>query len=172
MQWKREASEPCHKTEPGNQLTHSKRVVRLSATVPVVQIPTWVGTQQNARMQMCPGGAYGKCIHERASRTEHASELKQNPRNPLQFIERLPIAKFHQASSLVQIQRKREASEPRIKVKSGSQPAHNKRIARISATVPVVQIPGGAGMPRNANVPWRHFWQGYPPNAQQNSPCI
>ena len=25
-------------------------------------------------------------------------------------------------------------------------------------------------MPRNANVPWRHFWQGYPPNAQQNGP--
>ena len=36
--------------------------------------------------------------------------------------------------------------------------------------MPVVQIPGGAGMPQNANVPWRHFWLGYPPNAQQNSP--
>ena len=30
----------------------------------------------------------------------------------------------------------------------------------------------GAGMPRNANALWRCFWQGSPPNTQQNSPCI
>ena len=34
----------------------------------------------------------------------------------------------------------------------------------------MVQIPGGVGRQQIANVPWMCFWQGYPPNAQQNSP--
>ena len=58
------------------------------------------------------------------------------------------------------MQRQREASEPCSKAESGSQPTHNKRIARLSATVPEVQIPGGAGIPRNANVPWRALLAG------------
>ena len=87
-------------------------------------------------MQMCHGGAYGKCIHERASRTAHASEPEQNPKNQPQHIERLPIAKFQQETLLVQMQWKREASEPCRKAESGSQPTHNKRIAALSATVP------------------------------------
>ncbi len=41
------ASEPCHKAESGSQPTHSKRVARISATTPVVQIPTGSGTPQN-----------------------------------------------------------------------------------------------------------------------------
>ena len=64
------------------------------------------------------------------------------------------------------------ASEPYRKAESGSQPTRNKCVARSSTTTPMVQIPTGFGMPRNANVPWRHFWQGYPPNTQQNSTCI
>ena len=102
----------------------------------------------------------------------HASEPEQNPRNSLQHIETLSIVRLHQASPLVQMQWKRGASEPCRKAESGSQTTHSKRIARLSATAPVVQIPGGSGMPRNANVPWRCFWQGYPPNTLQNSTCI
>ena len=105
-------------------------------------------------------------------RERDASEPEQNPRNSPQLIEKLFVARFKQAQPLVQMQRKRRASEPCHKAESGSQPTHNKRVARISATTPVVQIPGGSGMPRNANVPWRCFWQGYPPNTQQNGPCI
>ena len=112
---------------------------------------------ERSRIQMCPGGAYGKCIHERASRTEHASELKQKPRNSPQFIETLSIARFQQASPLVQMQWKREAPEPCRKAESGSQPTHNKYIARFSTTEPVVQILGGAGTPQNANIHWKHF---------------
>ena len=127
---------------------------------------------EHRRMQIRPGGTSGRGIHQTRNRVLQASEPEQNPRNSPQFIETLPIAKFHQASPLVQMQRKMGASEPCHKTESGSQPTHSKRIARLSATVPVVQILGGAGMPRNANVPWRHFWQGFPPNTQQNSTCI
>ena len=127
---------------------------------------------EGSRMQMCPGGAYGKCIHERASRTAQASEPEQSPRNSPQFIETIPIAKFQQETLLVQMQRKMGASEPCHKIESGSQPTNNKHIAELSVTVPEVQIPGGFGTPQNANTPWRHFWQGYPPNTQQNSTCI
>ena len=161
------------------------------------------------RNAMHPGGTSGRGIHQTRSRTAHASEpelnprnslqhieklsiarfqqasslvqmqrkmgaseQEQNPRNSLQHIERLSIAKFRQASPLVQMRRKRDASEPYRKTESGSQPTHSKRVARISATTPVVQIPDGSGMPRKANVHWRCFWQGYPPNTQQNSTCI
>ena len=64
-------------------------------------------------MQMCPGGTSGRCIRQTRNRTAQASEPRQNPRNSLQHIEKLFIAKFQQESPLVQMQRKREASEPR-----------------------------------------------------------
>ena len=127
---------------------------------------------EHHRTQIRPRGTSGRGIHQTRNRTAHASEPELNPRNSLQHIEKLSIAEFHQASSLVQMQRKRVASEPCHKAESSSQLTHSKRVARFSATAPVVQIPTGSGMPRNANVPWRHFWQGYPPNAQQNGPCI
>ena len=38
--------------------------------------------------------------------------------------------------------------------------------------MPVVQMLTRLGTPQNANTPWKHFWQGYPPNTQQNSPGI
>ena len=127
---------------------------------------------EHHRTQIRPRGTSGRGIHQTRNRTAHASEPELNPRNSLQHIEKLSIAEFHQASSLVQMQRKRVASEPCHKAESSSQLTHSKRVARFSATAPVVQIPTGSGMPRNANVPWRHFWQGYPPNAQQNGPSI
>ena len=169
MRRKRDASEPYRKTESGTQSTHNKRVARISATTPVVQIPGGSGMPRNA---MHPGGTSGRGIHQTRSRTAQASEPELNPRNSLQHIETLSIARLQQASPLVQMQWKRVASEPYRKTESGSQPTHNKHIARFSTTAPVVQIPTGSGMPRNANTPWRHFWQGYPPNAQQNGPCI
>ena len=139
------------------------------------QLHPWFRSQpglEHRGMQMCHGGAYGKCIHERASRTAHASEPEQNPKNQPQHIERLPIAKFQQETLLVQMQWKRRASEPCRKAESGSQPSHSKRVVRLSATAPVVQIPGGAGTPQNANMLRRHFWQGFPPNTQQSGQCI
>ena len=123
-------------------------------------------------MQTCLGGTSGMGIHQTRSRTSQASEPRQNPRNSLQHIEKLSIARFKQASLLVQMWQKKEASEPRNKAKSNTQLTHNKCVVRLSATEPEVQIPGGFGTPQNANVPWRHFWQRYPPNTQQNSPCI
>ena len=108
-------------------------------------------------MQMCPGGVSGRGIHQTRSRTAHASEPELNPRNSLQCIEKLFIAKFLQASPMVQMQRKRRASEPRIKAESGSQPTHSKRVARSSTTTPMVQIPNGFGTPQNANTPQGHF---------------
>ena len=127
---------------------------------------------EHRRMQMCLGGTSGRGIHQTRNRTAHASEPRQNPRNSLQLIEKLSVAPFQKAHSLVQMQWKRRASEPSSKAESGSQPTHNKCVARLSATGPVVQILDGFGTPQNANVPWRHFWQGYPPNAQQNSTGI
>ena len=70
------------------------------------------------------------------------------------------------------MQWKRRASEPYHKTESGSQTAHNKRIARFFETAHEVQMLTRLGTPQNANALWRHFWQGYPPNAQQNSPGI
>ena len=138
------------------------------------QLRPWFRSQpglEHHRTQIRPGGTSERGIPERSNRTAQASEPEQKPRNSLQFIETLPIARLQQASPLVQMQRKRRASEPCHKAESGSQPTHSKRVARLSATTPI-QIPGGSGMPRNANVPWRCFWQGYSPNAQQNGPCI
>ena len=123
-------------------------------------------------MQTCLGGASGWGIRQTRNRTAQASEPRQSPRNSLQHIEKLSITPFQQESPLVQIQWKRRASEPSRKTESGSQTAHNKRVAGLSETVPEVQIHGRAGMPRNANVPWRHFRQVYPPNTQQNSTGI
>ena len=108
-------------------------------------------------MQMCLGGTSGRGIHQTRSRTAQASEPKQKPRNSPQFIETLSITRFQQASPLVQMQWKMGASEPCRKAESGSQPTHNKRIARLSTTVPVVQIPTGFGTPQNANIHWKHF---------------
>ena len=71
---------------------------------------------------------------------------------------------------LVQMQRKRVASEPCSKAESSSQPTHNKCIAGLSATVPEVQIPDGVGRQQIANAPRRCFWLGVPQNVQQNSP--
>ncbi len=96
-------------------------------------------------MQIHPGSASGRGIHQTRNRTAHASEPELNPRNSLQHIEKLSIAKFQQESPLVQMQQKRRASEPCRKAESGSQLTHNKRVARISATTPVVQIPDGFG---------------------------
>ena len=123
-------------------------------------------------MQTCPGGTSGRCIRQTRNRTAQASEPRQNPRNSLQHIEKLSIAKFQQESPLVQMQRKRGASEPCSKAESGSQTTHNKHIAGLSATAPEVQIPDGFGTAQNANVSWRCFRQGYPPNTKQNSPVI
>ena len=113
--------------------------------------------QECRGMQMCPEDASGRGIHQTRNRTAHASEPRQNLKNPLQLIEKLFIAKFKQESHLVQMQRKMGASEPCCKAESNSQPTHSKRVVRPSAITPVVQIPSGSGMPRNANVPWRHF---------------
>ena len=140
-----------------------------------LQLRPWFRSQpgwEHHRMQMCLGGTSGRGIHQTRNRTAQASEPRQNPRNSLQLIEKLSVAPFQKAHSLVQMQWKRRASEPSSKAESGSQPTHNKCVARLSATGPVVQILDGFGTPQNANVPWRHFWQGYPPNAQQNSTGI
>ena len=137
------------------------------------QLCPWFRSQpvlEHHRMQIHPGSASGRGIHQTRNRTAHASEPERNLKNPLQHIEKLSIARFQQASPLVQMQRKMGASEPYHKTESGNQPTHSKRIAGLSETVPVVQIPGGAGMPRNANAHWKHFWQAYPPNAQQTKP--
>ena len=135
----------------------------------------WFRSQQGLEgnsMQMYSGGASCRGIHQTRSRVVQASEPELNPRNSPQFIEKLFIAWFWQASPLVQMQWKRGVSEPYSKAESGSQPAHNKYIAEFSATVPVVQMPTGLGTPQNANAPWRCFWQGSPPKVQQNSPRI
>ena len=139
------------------------------------QLDPWFRSQAGLEcrgMQTCPGGASGWGIRQTRSRTAQASEPERNSNKPLQHIERLSIVRFQQAPPLVQMQRKREASEPCSKAESGSQPTHNKRVAKLSATAPEVQMHGGAGMPRNANALWMCFWLGYPPNAQQNSPSI
>ena len=110
------------------------------------QLYPWFRSQtgmERSRMQMRPEGASGKGIHQTRDSTAHASEPEQNPKNSLQLIEKLFIARFQQASTLVQMQRKRGVSEPCIKAESGSQTAHNKCIAEFSATVPEVQIPSG-----------------------------
>ena len=127
---------------------------------------------ERSRMQIRPGGTSGRGIRQTRSRTAHASEPEQNPRNPPQHIEKLPIARFQQAHSQVRMQWKRRASEPCSKAELGSQPTHNKRIARLSTTTPEVQIPTWVGTQQNANTLWRHLWQRYPPNTQQNSTCI
>ena len=69
-----------------------------------------------------------------------ASEPEQNSKYQPQFIEKLFIVRIQQASPPVQMQRKRGASEPRIKAESGSQSIYNKRVARLLATVPKVQM--------------------------------
>ena len=125
-----------------------------------LQLRPWfrsVAGLEYRRMQMCPGCVSGRGIHQTRSRTAHASEPELNPRNSLQCIEKLFVARFKQAQPLVQMQRKRVASEPRIKAESDTQPTHSKRVASISATMPVVQIPTGFGTPQNANTPMGHF---------------
>ena len=127
---------------------------------------------EHRRMQMHSGGTSGRGIRQTRNKTAQASEPEQNSKNQPQFIDKLSIARFKQASPPVQMQWKRRASEPYHKTESGSQTANNKRIARFFETAHEVQMLTGLGTPQNANAHWRHFWQGYPPNTQQNSPGI
>ena len=153
--------------------THNSEANQLTANAlqDFQQLCPWYGLECRG-MQTCPGGASGRGIRQTRNRTAQASEPEQNPRNSLQHIERLFIVRFQQAPPLVQMQRQREASEPCSKAESGSQTTHNKHIAGLSATAPEVQIPDGFGTAQNANVSWRCFRQGYPPNTKQNSPVI
>ena len=60
---------------------------------------------ERSRMQMRPEGASGRGIHQTRDRTAQASEPEQNPKNSLQHIEKLFIARIQQTPPLVQIQR-------------------------------------------------------------------
>ena len=91
-------------------------------------------------MQMCPGGVSGRGIHQTRSRTAHASEPEQNPKNSLQLIEKLSIARFQQASPLVQMQRERDASEPEQNSKDSLQRIEKLSVARFKQAQPLVQM--------------------------------
>ena len=139
------------------------------------QLCPWFRSQtglERRRMQMRHGSTSERGLHQTRSRVAQASEPESNSNKPLQLVERLSVVRFQQASPPVQMQWKSGVSEPCSKAESGSQPANNKRVARISATTPMVQIPDGHGTPQNANALWRCFLQGYPPNAQQSGPGI
>ena len=164
-----EASEPCSKAESGSQPTHNKRVAGLSATVPEVQIPDGVGRQQIANV---PRRCFWRGVPQNVQQNSPGHLNRKETQKPLQYIEKLYIARLQQTHPLVQMRRQRETSEPLSKAESGSQLFHNKCIAGLSATAPEVQIPDGLGTPQNANALWRCFRQGYPPNSQQNSPGI
>ena len=69
--------------------------------------PGW----EHRRMQMCLGGTSGRGIHQTRNRTAHASEPEQNPKKPLQHIDKLFIARFKQAHSQVQMQSGRKKSK-------------------------------------------------------------
>ena len=60
---------------------------------------------EHRRTQMHSGGASCRGIHQTRNRTAQASEPELNPRNLPQFIERLSVARFQQASPPVQMQR-------------------------------------------------------------------
>ena len=157
--------------------THNSEANQLTANAlqDFQQLCPWYRSQAGLEcsgMQTCPGGTSGRGIRQTRNRTAHASEPEQNSKNQPQFIEKLSVVRFQQASSLVQMQWKRGASEPYRKAESSSQTTHNKHIAGLSVTVPMVQIPTGFGTPQNANTPWRCFLQGYPPNTQQSDPSI
>ena len=150
----------------GEHLNHAERQnpaakpLATNALQDFQRLHPWFRSQpvlEHRGMQICPGGVSGMGIHQTRCRTAHASEPEQNSKNPLQHIETLSIARLHQTSLLVQMQWKRVASEPCHTTESGSQSTHNKRIARISATTPEVQIPTGFGTPQNANTPQGHF---------------
>ena len=171
---KRAAEQPMHLNRKETQ-TNRRNTLRNFSLHGFSKHLHWFRCQpglEHRRTQMRPEGTSDRGIHQTRSRTPHASEPEQNSKNQPQFIEKLFIAGFQQASPPVQMQRKRGASEPCGKAESGSQSAHNKHIAGLSATVPVVQIPAGSGKPQYVNVTWRYFWQGYPPNAQQSGPSI
>ena len=79
------------------------------------QLCPWFRSQRNLechRMQIRHGSTSGRGIHQTRNKTAQASEPEQNPKNSLQLIEKLFIARFQQASTMVQMQRKRRASEP------------------------------------------------------------
>ena len=92
------------------------------------------------RMQIRPGGTSDRGFHQTRNRVANASEPERNSKNPLQFIERLPIAKFHQASSLVQMQRKKGASEPERNSKKPLQHIEKLSIAKFHQASPLVQM--------------------------------
>ena len=66
----------------------------------------WFRSQRNLechRMQIRHGSTSGRGIHQTRNRTAQASEPEQNPKNSLQLIERLSVARFQQASPPVQM---------------------------------------------------------------------
>ena len=67
--------------------------------------------QECRGMQMCPEGASGRGIHQTRSRVANASEPRQSPKKSPQLIDKPSIARFQQASSLVQMQSGRKKAK-------------------------------------------------------------
>ena len=66
---------------------------------------------EHHRLQIHSEGASGRGIHQTRSRVANASEPRQNPKKSPQLIDKPSIARFQQASSLVQMQSGRKKAK-------------------------------------------------------------
>ena len=124
---------------------------------------------KHPRVQTCPAGTSEKGSIERHCKTPHASEPEQKPQISSQLTEKLLVAEIRQEFLRVQMHRKTTASELCKNADSSTQHANNKRIERISAAIPKVQMLSGSETPTNANPPCRHLWKGSHRKAPQTA---
>ena len=112
---------------------------------------------EHHRMQIRPGSTSAGISTKHAAEQPMHLNRNKTPKIRCNALRNFSLHVLSKHSPLVQMQRERDASEPRIKTESGSQPTHSKRVASISATMPVVQILNGVGRQQIANVPQKHF---------------
>ena len=127
---------------------------------------------KHARMQTRPGGTSGRGSTERHHKPPHASEPEPKPQISSQLTEQLSVAEIRQESLRVQMQPKTGASELCENVDSSAQRVHTKRIARISAAIPTVQMLSGNETAQSANLPCRYLRKGSHRTALQTTQCI
>ena len=128
--------------------------------------------REGRRVQTRPAGTSGKGSTEQHYKPPQASEPEPKPQKPLQPAEQLSLARIYQVTLRVQMHRETTASELRQNADSSTQHANNKRIARISAAIPTVQMLSGSETPTSANLPRRHPWKGFHRTTLQTTTCI
>ena len=157
--------------------THNSEANQLTANAlqDFQQLCPWFRSQTGLEyrgMQIRLGGTSGRGIHQTRNRTAQASEPKPNSKTHCNTLRDFSLHRFRKHISWFRCGGKVEHLNPAARQNPAAKPLTTNALQDFQQLHPRFRSQAGAGMPQIANVPRRCFWQGYPPNTQQNSPGI